>query len=886
MVSRPNKMTPKPLDVAGRCKPMRVEKQKRARTHKVKQGTPPKLSASQKRKLVRLYVLTNLSWKAIERLVCHFGRKDIKKRALQYTLQNLLSAQYNHMRPKDAPARRKRTTQFQKYKDLERARKNEHQESGRILQPANVCLPPATQGDVDDPDKPDISTTLGPLTPPEMAEADLSYLNEFDTFIDFHGNGDTSGQSLIGDFPLFPDTSMTTSASSHFDLGVDVSVPQIPESGAPVSYADAIDSAIGLESSRRHDLLQPYVPSSLGARSEDHLIAWDEAFRSPNNQPTPFKEHDDLQMTRFAASDAGQPIQSTTKQCAMESDTRDLLPSISQHQGLTSVLPPRKSASSDASGLVDDLSECSSGGKRFIKDALSSFSFSTTFSSIHGSDGSIYSFRPAESVTDRMVRIVKPASSPSKRRAVSPGDFITSNIKSWFWPAESATDRVLRIDKPASSPSERRAVLPGDFITSNINTFRKHIHCAISKAASCESRTFCRSCFQDIGRNNAREIWCIPFAVILFKRGVAFDKIWFAKGNPWFVDRFGNTSLHIAAALGATYEELQDIISRGVSVELLNSAGQTFMHLLNPSRGAVNDLLSLTNDLKRFRFKFGHRDVLGHTFIDSLELRSMRYPETRYPETRSPEMRPRLDFSSLRTELCGIETTSWITLPCTESVEERFYDGSTTLRELLEVPRDSLHRFINFVDVEGRNSLQIAVNNKQKPLDLSEHYFNDSLIRDLLGMGVEVDHHESSGETPLMTQIRTLPSQDNIILLLLRWGADPNARNKMGEAALHISIKVGSIIGTKALLEQRTIINVNVRNQRGEGVLAVGLSAQRQAKDDISLYARTTACMALATDFGAIASPSLFDEWDMRIPIDPKLPALYDKHGGALWKHS
>ncbi|KAL8916373.1 MAG: hypothetical protein Q9172_006330 [Xanthocarpia lactea] len=832
-------MTPKPLDVAGRCKPMRVEKPKRARTHKVKQGTPPKLSASQKRKLVRLYVLTNLSWKAIESLVSHFGRKDIKKRALQYILQNLLSAQYNHMRPKDAPARRKRTTQFQNSKDLERARKNEHQAFGRILHPANACLPPATQGDVDDPDKPDISTTLGPLTPPEMAEADLSYLNEFDKMIEIEMDKDTIWHSLIGDSRLFRDTSMTTSASPHFNLDVDMSIPPISESDAPISYTDAIGSGIGLESSRRYDLLQPHAPSSLGARFGNHLTARDEAFESPNNQPTPLKEYDDLQMTRFAYPKAGHPIQLTTKQCAIESDTRDLLPSKSQDQGLTSDLSHRRSnlphhtqglhASRigplpEVSVLVDGLSECSSGGKRFIKDALSGFSVSTTLSSIHGSDGSISSFRPAESVTDRMVRIVKPAGSRSKRRAVSPGDFITSNI----------------------------------------NTFRKHIYCEIPKAARCESWTFCSSCFQGIIGNSAREIWCIPFAVIQFKRGMPVDKIWFTKDSPWFIDRFGNTSLHMAAALGATFEELRDIINKGLSIDATNSGSQTFMHLLNPFRGAAHNLFTLTDYLNLKGFRFHHRDMLGHTFIDSLELRSMR----------SPERCPLWDFNSLRSWFFDGERTC-VELSYTVLVEKHSYKDSTTTRELLNTPKALFNRFKYLVDHRGRNSLHVAVDNKPRPPGVSEQSFNDaclSLVGDLVSIGVDVNDRDNSGETPLMTHIRTLPSNGDIIGILLKLGADINLRNEQGEAALHISIKLGSIIGTQALLEQGANINIHVRNWKGEGLLAVGARAQRKAKLDVTLYARITTCMALAMDFGAIASPSLFDEWDM-----PMLNGILDQ---------
>ena len=77
MRAQPGKETT-PLAVAGRCKPMKVEKPRKPRIHKVKQGTPPKLSASQKRKLVRLYLCTDLGWKDISKLVIYFGQKEIQ----------------------------------------------------------------------------------------------------------------------------------------------------------------------------------------------------------------------------------------------------------------------------------------------------------------------------------------------------------------------------------------------------------------------------------------------------------------------------------------------------------------------------------------------------------------------------------------------------------------------------------------------------------------------------------------------------------------------------------------------------------------------------------------------------------------------------------------
>ena len=62
----------------GQYKPVRVEKPKKKRVNKVKQGAPPKHSASQKRKLTRLHLYTSLTWEDILKLVMVFGDKNIK----------------------------------------------------------------------------------------------------------------------------------------------------------------------------------------------------------------------------------------------------------------------------------------------------------------------------------------------------------------------------------------------------------------------------------------------------------------------------------------------------------------------------------------------------------------------------------------------------------------------------------------------------------------------------------------------------------------------------------------------------------------------------------------------------------------------------------------
>ncbi|KAI4269579.1 MAG: hypothetical protein LQ337_007190 [Flavoplaca oasis] len=273
-----------------------------------------------------------------------------------------------------------------------------------------------------------------------------------------------------------------------------------------------------------------------------------------------------------------------------------------------------------------------------------------------------------------------------------------------------------------------------------------------------------------------------------------------------------------------------------------------------------SNLLSLTDYLRRRSFKFDHRDVMGYTSIDLLKSGGVDVASCL----------PASVVYGLRKELYEAGKTAEVVPPWSDEWREaRSYSGSTTLCELFKAPKHILSRFKHFADYHGQNYLHIAVGNTRIPSDVSEQTFSDSrlsLVRDLLSIGVELDHHDNWGETPLMTHIRTVPEQDDIILELLHSGADINARNEKGETALHISVRLGDTVGTKALLAQRATVNVHVRNWEGQGLLAVAAKVAQSAKDDVGLYAKITTCMALAIDAGAIMAPTLFDEWDLREP--------------------
>ncbi|KAG7006571.1 hypothetical protein G7Y79_00014g037460 [Physcia stellaris] len=113
----------------------KVQKVKRTRMNKAKQGRPQHLSVSQKRKLVRLYIYTNLSLDAIRQLIEHFGTRKIQKRALQNHLKDLFIDRYNMLRPGGAEASHERIFQVRLCK-TSKNRRHSIQESFELESPS------------------------------------------------------------------------------------------------------------------------------------------------------------------------------------------------------------------------------------------------------------------------------------------------------------------------------------------------------------------------------------------------------------------------------------------------------------------------------------------------------------------------------------------------------------------------------------------------------------------------------------------------------------------------------------------------------------------------------------------------------------------------------
>ena len=385
---------------------------------------------------------------------------DCRKRALQYTLQTLLSDQYSQMRPNDSSTKRKRASQMQRYLEMRRSQ-NKRETCKAEFRPAKTPLARATGSRVEDHDEPIFGTTSKLVATTMLAEGDQYYLNEFDKLIDAQDR----------ESPLYLNPGGTASPSLNFavDRAASSSTPREFAPDGPDFHADVLGPNMELDSWRYYETLQTPGRTLSETRGEKELFESEGDSNLPNIEPAPSNVHHSL----GNLSKAGTPLEAVPLQLlasenqSTQIDQKALLSNSpdSPHRLAEPVnhtldrSVSSHSSVSDLSVLANRLSKCSLGEKQFIKDTLRRFSVSTlsSMNSSHGSGGSV-------------------------RLAKRPGDRIP------FRPARSSN-----------------RVLPGDFITSNVNTFWDHIACDKTLGSRCDSVDFCESCCQAQVESGTRE---------------------------------------------------------------------------------------------------------------------------------------------------------------------------------------------------------------------------------------------------------------------------------------------------------------------------------------------------------------------------------------------
>ncbi|PKS05595.1 hypothetical protein jhhlp_008113 [Lomentospora prolificans] len=346
-------------------------------------------------------------------------------------------------------------------------------------------------------------------------------------------------------------------------------------------------------------------------------------------------------------------------------------------------------------------------------------------------------------------------------------------------------------------------------------------------------------------------------------------------------DVFGNFLMHLLVARDVDHFYILQLVSSNVNCRQRNHAGQTFLHLLNPSwlNDPIAGLGPLTTLLQAFSQDLPFllaRDCYGRTFFHVLLskthdptplnqlLQSSSFYLLRDAFGSVPGYKSNVAIQPLRRAITSVisEDTPMASYdqPALPTVEP---DLVASHARLLEVVRRAQGE-PEVEDAYGRNGLHClaaailsdasllrkagvlkphnqsqqedaAANKKRKresapPLkhcDSSKDRLTlrETIVNNLLAENVNVNHYDADGNTVLMAFVAQLPEDDDykvpvsIIQLLIDSGADVNARNRRGETALHIAVRRGRKLAMRTLVQNRA--NVHVRDGAGRSLLEV-----------------------------------------------------------------
>jgi ankyrin repeat protein len=398
------------------------------------------------------------------------------------------------------------------------------------------------------------------------------------------------------------------------------------------------------------------------------------------------------------------------------------------------------------------------------------------------------------------------------------------------------------------------------------------------------------------------------------------------------LDTFGNSILHIAAALGSPPNYLLSLIVKGANVKHLNNGNQTFLHVtyLNDDR-LVDEFQHLLRSLVRRGFNFHQRDDNGQTplhwltqpsipistlrgIVDSLKLNAIDLPTCRdnigcnvADQLEQKNLKPwdraevgfqpsplGLDFanaygSSRSASLDETRTTAsrldYYERQNIQTIEDlqRYELHADLLRTIVRAGEDP-----QFEDSDGRNGLHclaevlldlpvpgLSSAEASTPAVQPAFIRRENYLHSLLGGGVDPNSYDRHGITPFMAFVAHKRDEEDealttrLLTLLVEGGANIHRRNRNGETALHIAVKLGRRAATKFLLAKGA--NVHARTSTGSGVVALGSKYSGRAIHDNVLYAQINLCICLVASAGAASEPTVLNEWgspDFRILPD------------------
>ncbi|KAM0477015.1 hypothetical protein ACHAPX_005973 [Trichoderma viride] len=375
-------------------------------------------------------------------------------------------------------------------------------------------------------------------------------------------------------------------------------------------------------------------------------------------------------------------------------------------------------------------------------------------------------------------------------------------------------------------------------------------------------------------------------------------------------DCFSNTALHFLGACAAP-EVLCRALMEGECSRIINAqntAGQTFMHLLNPSNGWNHQsVLGLLSIAQHKGFNLSARDCFGQSSLHVLKKLNMlpygwsdssRHEfhvrdafgciPVNHEVSREANPSRRQTFQHENVQI-GNESVP-IPDPALDPGESNNPEISQE-SQLLQNIRMS-YTSPHWEDEYGHNGLHclamatLSLESLAEKHDVKEeaeqvfapesfHHSSDSsterlqlrlsILKDLLTAGQDPNHRDKFGQTPLMAFVAALPEDGGykigptILKCLISKGADVNARNRVGETALHIAVRFHRKLAIRVLTEVGA--NVHVTDACGRSLLAV-CDDELARYSHPAEYGKYLACRAfLSGQAGAVQDPFFLQQW-------------------------
>lgn len=389
-----------------------------------------------------------------------------------------------------------------------------------------------------------------------------------------------------------------------------------------------------------------------------------------------------------------------------------------------------------------------------------------------------------------------------------------------------------------------------------------------------------------------------------------------------FTDVFGNTILHFLSARGSPVQLVQ-ALKAGLDPRGVNTAGQSFLHLLGESWYAN---LTHISHLLECLGAIGHgeclqrRDIYGKTcfHIFSQNLGEDSLIELAKGAWITSQLRGRDAFGNTPvkpdTLAGGARLNPAIKVDDPASSVTRSPRSSMSAGELF-IASCMSQPYLE--DIYGRTGLHYAAvatlcdiapthpwmaqrgddpaNDPAKGPIFNPWYFappgyprnsislRECLTRALVAHKVDVNGYDLLGNTVLMAFVFHLPcsNDDETSIRILHHlitfaGADVSARNRKGETALHIAARRGWSSATRLLIQSGA--NPNSKDHGGASVLQV-LAERLKNGNDESKRAHHEACFAwLSGESAGRLEPSTVQEWTaqqrLSDPLEPSSEIL------------